>query len=448
MTWLALLACTAGTADSDSGTTPDSVTGTLTATPGTDMVTTATVTASLSEDRALSLICTGDGTHLVPETHRWSATGRDTSHTAALHGLLADTTYTCEAEGLDEVASVSFTTGSLPASLQTHQPSLETWEPDASVGWTLTTPTSFYDTNDHRDVYLVVLDMAGQVRWYVAAAGQGTVAFDYNVAEQAFWTGGGLTQVVPPITLELDGRVRHATTAQADHDVDWVGEHAWTLTNHISGTCIEQRRWSDNTVIDLLCTDELGLRGLNWNSLDVLEEPDGHAIYAGSAGSDTIVKVHFERRETVWVFGPGQDFSGQIDLSYTHDVNAFACDGYDVCLSFYDNGTDQGFSQAEVHGLDEAAMRTRSLQAWSEDGWYEPRLGGLQVLDGGNLLVGAGHLEEVAPGSNPTNLVEVADDGSVLWRVTIGPNTTGIYRARRVPACDLFHHTGYCPDPR
>jgi hypothetical protein len=42
--------------------------------------------------------------------------------------------------------------------------------------------------------------------------------------------------------------------------------------------------------------------------------------------------------------------------------------------------------------------------------------------------------------------VEVAPDDSVVWRLTVATDDIQVYRARRVAACDLFHHAGYCPE--
>ena len=69
----------------------------------------------------------------------------------------------------------------------------------------------------------------------------------------------------------------------------------------------------------------------------------------------------------------------------------------------------------------------------------------MQVLPEGNLLIGVGHLEINVPDSDPSQVIEVAQDDSVVWRLRIGPEDSAIYRARRVQPCDLFGHTGYCP---
>jgi hypothetical protein len=46
---------------------------------------------------------------------------------------------------------------------------------------------------------------------------------------------------------------------------------------------------------------------------------------------------------------------------------------------------------------------------------------------------------------NVSQLVEVASDDTVDWRLTVATSDISVYRSRRVQACDLFHHAGYCP---
>ncbi len=459
MMWLALLACTSldsgdsvsGDSVSDTSThltdsaTSSPVTGTLEVSLRAELVTEATITGTFEGGPPLTLSCQGAGDHQVPETHRWSTPDSAQTHTAILNGLLPETEYTCTADGLDNIEPVSFTTGPLPEDLQVHVMTLRTWDPGAETGWTLVNPFRFETLQRHREAYLVVLDMEGRVRWYYATNQDGIVAFDYNPAAEAFWTGGGLTDIYEPTAINLDATVRHVTSSKADHDVHWFGDDAWALVKHPAGTCIERRRWTDDTLVGSLCTHTLGLEDLHLNSLDVEAVDDGHVIYAGTATSNTIVKMHFEREELVWVFGPNHDFNGTIVVDYTHDVNMVPCTDHEVCISFYDNGDTAKHSEAEIFGLNESNRIAVQLRQWSEPGWFEPRMGGLQVLEGGNLLIGSGHLEMSVPDSSSTAVIEVDPDDNVVWRLEIAPDTSAIYRARRIAPCDLFGHTGYCP---
>ncbi len=461
MTLLALLACTGGTTgtvDTGTDTTPPTdpgtpsdtnpVAGAMTAELGTNMVTMARVSVVLDEAAQVTLDCVGAGTHQVPETHTAATDEAASESNLDLRGLLAETEYTCTARGMPNVPPVSFTTGSLPASLQTHVLTLEAWEDGAEIGWTLINPWTFLTLNDHHDAYLAVVDMEGRIRWYYPTDEDGIVAFDWHPESRAFWTGGGLTEIYEPTTVDLDGQVQHVTSTEADHDVDWYGDSAFALVAHPSGTCIEERTWADDTLGIRACTGDIdgSLVGYNMNSLTIVEVDDGHVAYTGSATDDRIVKVHLEKQALIWTYGPGHDFTGDIDYSYTHDVRVVPCDDYDVCLSYYDNGDVLQRSDAEIVGLDETAMAATMLREWNEPGWFEPRMGGLEVLEGGNLLIGAGHLELVEPDSDNSQVIEVAEDDSVVWRLRIDPDDSAIYRARRVGPCELFGHTGYCTD--
>ncbi len=370
MTWLLLFACTSdttGDSDSaeDSGTASASLTGTLVATPDLAMVTRAELTATVEPASSMVLTCEGAGEYQVPEVHRFTFESSSTTHTVMLEGLLAETEYTCSVEDQPLVLPVSFTTGSLPEDLAVHQLSLTAWEPSAQWGWTLINPYTIESMTSHIDAYAVVLDMEARVRWYYATESEGTVAFDFNADADAFWLGGGRNNVLEPLVLERDAGVRHKTSSQADHDVDWVGEDAWSLVDSRSGTCIERRSWADDTLLGSLCMEDLGLSGLQRNSLDVHPVSDGHVIYTGSGTSDMILKIHFERAEVLWTFGPGHDFP-DVESDYNHDVNAFDCEGYDVCLSFYDNGTaTEVNTSVQVYGLDESELVATPLRSWT-----------------------------------------------------------------------------------
>jgi len=455
---LILFACTAGSTSADSArdspigtaptdTAPVPLEGTLTVTPDPDMVTRVTVSAALTAPVSLVVACEGDGEHPVPETFRVAAAEASDQPTLSLDGLLAETTYTCSAESHPGVEPVTFTTGALPAGLLGHGVTLERWETGAETGWTLINPWTFVTLTQHEDAYLVVLDMAAQVRWYQASPGDGVATWDFNADAQAFWTGGGLRTESPATAIGIDGGQLHQTSSVADHDVDWVGEHAWTLIEEADGSCIEQRRWVDDALGARVCMAELGLDGLLLNSLDVVAVDDGHVVYAGSGSSAHIVQVHAEQASLGWVYGPLQDFSGHVDFTYTHDVNRVPCDDHDVCLAYYDNGAESRQSAIEIVGLDEDARTATLLRTWTESGWYEARLGGIQVLAGDHLLVGIGHVEQSSPDGGPTRVVEVDGEDAIVWQAELTPATSAIYRARRVGPCDLFSHTGYCPEP-
>jgi hypothetical protein len=161
-----------------------------------------------------------------------------------------------------------------------------------------------------------------------------------------------------------------------------------------------------------------------------------------SAG--VIYKLDRDAKEVVWRYSEGGDFNQDIPYDdWMHDIHVYDCDGYTECLLLYVNGDPD--SSARFVGIDESTMTATVLREWTEEGWAEPRMGGIQLV-GDHWLIDQAHLDVQSPDTDrPTNIVEVAPDDSVVWRLVVEPKEISLYRARRVDACGLFHHAGYCP---
>jgi len=446
---ITLLACPtptgldSGTRDSDTEET-EPLQGTLRVTPGVEMVTQAVLTAEFEVERDLELLCTSPVAGELPEQIRWSAESAAPPPPAPLRGLLAAPPYTCDVVGAE--LAIEFTTGPLPAALAAHRLTLETWEPEADLGWTLLAPFLFESADVQPDVFFVVVDMEGRVRWYVEPdEGDGVVAFDYNPEARQFWAGGGLKDSLPATSYDLDGHQTARLSTKADHDVDWFEDSAWSLLATRDTFCIEERAWATDEVQWTLCGDEVDQADFQLNSLDVRREGGDVVIYGGSASTRRIIKLHRDRRELLWQLSARGDFEGIGTLSFTHDVNGVDCDGYESCVLYYENGTEALGSAVRVWGLDETAGVATEVFSWTEEGWYEPRMGGAQLLDGGSVLVSRSHVESMVPGGPDTSIVEVSPDEEVLWKLVLSPVDRSTYRARRVDPCEIFDHAGYCP---
>ncbi len=146
------------------------------------------------------------------------------------------------------------------------------------------------------------------------------------------------------------------------------------------------------------------------------------------------------------MYKDGGDFKGDVPYSsWMHDIHVIDCAGYTECLVFYVNGTvEDPTTWIRQIGIDEDTMTATVVREWTEKGWEEPKLGGIDLV-GDHWLINEGHFIPEPLTDRPSQLVEVAADDSVVWRLTLGSNDIQIYRARRVAACDLFHHAGYCP---
>ncbi len=469
MTWFLILACTSSDTSTtgDSGTATDSasvtdsttggtdsgdtdtvqVSGALTGVAGTEPVTTAVVTATLDAEASLTLLCEGETDSSVPEILVWTSAAPATDHQAAIPGLLADTTYTCSAHGQPQVTTTTFTTGPIPQRILDHGIVLGSWDDSAELGWALLAPFQFVTSNSQAEIFLVVVDMAGQIRWYLEPGSpDGILAFDYNAEDRLFWAGGGLVTSHRPHRYDEMAATVDSVSTECDHDADWFGDSVYSFTRGTGKFCIEQRRWADDSLVWDVCGDELGYPDLKLNSLDVLEVDGSVRITAGSASDAIVVSIDRDSEQVMWEFTPTGDFNGVDTFSYNHDVNTMHCDGYDLCLMYLDNGKEVEHSQAILWGLDESTMTATKVRAWEDEGWYEERMGSVQVLEEGNWFVGRGHLEHLSPGGPASSVVEVDDAGDIVWQLDMGDPDRTTYRARKVPACDLFFHAGYCPE--
>jgi hypothetical protein len=160
-----------------------------------------------------------------------------------------------------------------------------------------------------------------------------------------------------------------------------------------------------------------------------------------------VYKLDRDAETVVWHLKHDGDFNE--DYPYPlmmHDIHVYDCPGYTECLLMYVNGAPE--SSARLVGIDETTMTATVVREWSEAGWEEPKMGGIQAIGdhlGGNWLVDEAHFELQSTNDRTTNIVEIAPDDSVVWRAAVSPIDISIYRTRRVDACVLFHHAGYCP---
>jgi len=162
-----------------------------------------------------------------------------------------------------------------------------------------------------------------------------------------------------------------------------------------------------------------------------------------------IYKLDYDKMEIVWQLKDGGDFTGDVEYPpWQHDLHVMDCPGYDECLLTYVNGVDTDkTTYARQIGIDETTMEATIVREWTEDGWEEPKIGGIDPFgdDGNRWLIAEGHFTAQPFNDRPSQLVELAPDDTVDWRLTVATTDIQVYRARRVAACDVFHHAGYCP---
>jgi hypothetical protein len=296
----------------------------------------------------------------------------------------------------------------------------------------------------------------GRVRWYIDWYGyDGDAAFEYDADVQEFYGGGGFFEIEPVTAWDMAGNeIFSWKDVAVDHDVDKFGDNYFTLTNDGLDHCIEEWDPKKTSVWSWCDSDESVLVDSFANSLAIHETAKGTFLYATMQIKGIIYKLDYDSGDIVWQLDDGLDFTTDKDFPWApwmHDLRVMDCPDYDECLLVYVNGVDADpTTWIRKIGIDESTMEATVVREWTEKGWYEPKLGGIDYWtdSSGNerWLIAQGHfVADPLPKSRASQLVEVAADDTVDWRLAVATDDIQVYRARRVAACDVFHHAGYCP---
>jgi hypothetical protein len=378
-------------------------------------------------------------------------------HTMVIAGLLAATTYTCEVKNGEQVlGTFEVTTDPIPKAVDFVHPTVEFDDPTAfEPGWTLYTPTQhdlvtgapFAGAN-------LVVDSLGRIRWYKdTSAFDGHSMFEYDVASKEFYAGGGAVDIEPITVWDTQGDtvLEWSDDIIPDHDLERFGDTFYMITQADDGPggnhCLAQYDWK-GTVIWQWCTDEEPLildSAANSMAMKVTPEGDTY-LYATMQIKGVIYNLNQATKEVVSDQSEDGDFTGNVTYpAWVHDLRVIDCDGYDECLLMYVNGTEEDPETfIRQVGIDETAMTATVVREWTEKGWQETKMGGIDPV-GDNWLVCEGHFLAEPLTKRLSQIAEVAPDDSVVWRLTAATDDIQMYRARRVNACDLFRHAGYCP---
>lgn len=129
----------------------------------------------------------------------------------------------------------------------------------------------------------------------------------------------------------------------------------------------------------------------------------------------------------------GEGFIGQHDPSFAGRL-----------VLLLDNGkTARPYSRAVEYRLprapDEDGARVAEVtRQWTEPGWYEPAMGGVRRLDGGDWLIARSHCANCG-GVDPDAVSGVVrvdpDTGEVKWRVDLPDRRVTVYRVRALDPC-------------
>jgi hypothetical protein len=189
------------------------------------------------------------------------------------------------------------------------------------------------------------------------------------------------------------------------------------------------------------------------NAVDYVSDDDGEALLLSLSGTDQLVRLDMDSGELAWRLGAGGDFALLDEAGAPIEggwFNGQHGPHWDLPLvTLYDNrGLGQQSRALQLH-LDTEAMTARIVWQWTEEGWYETVWGGVDVLEGGSVLIARGHCSfcPTADISLPTEVTEVdpATD-AVLWRLVFPTREDGLYRAERLAGCAIFANAAYCPE--
>ena len=481
---LAMLACSGGdskdtstSADTDTDTDADTDADTDTDTDtDAERIEDLTVVAgpivhatdlqiTVGRDVTLTVDCEADTTGTWPEVHAVGPIEAAASEVAtlALSGLLADTNYDCVVTAGDDdgedTQQVTVVTEPLPESLEGFELSIEEMDTDAiDPGYILVNAFEVATSDYLPPQAVLAFDRDGQVRWYmlIDEGHDGGINAEYRADEGVFYMGGGLHLGIAPTIATPQGEVlvEHADySTRIHHDIKWIEDSMFLLTwgPGEDSICVEERdAWGDVSIATW-CTDDdpdtfASDPSTRANSLVVRDEDTGRKVYVNLSDRQHIFKLDWDSHSIDWNLGPGLDFLGDNgSLSYLlHDLQVVDCETYDLCLLYYDNGIPQQQSKAVMLSMDEVNGFFRVDREWEQSDWYEAHWGGMELLANGNWLIGIGHNETEHPDSHDSQVVEVDPGDNVVWRAHLGPDSTAIYRARFVDACDVFTNTGQC----
>lgn len=405
-----------------------------------------------------------------------------------LYGLLADLTYACEAratgvDGGSSVVAFELPIGSLPASLR---PFVVVGDPDATLGaWTLLNlfDNEFAAVLDH---FLVVVDPEGRVRWYHGLGTTPSSDLDFRwLGDGTFLYGGAFG--INPTLVGLDGGVRWVAGDpsgggvwhhHAERDVDgtvlgmgtaitsdgsaWMGftvDRVDPASNTIAWSWSSQQGYDAGS----LPAGTTTLDPYHLNSLSVLpDDPTG--VWLSLRAMSQVVRLDTATGELGHAFGPGTDVvlldeEGEVSDDWFYQPHAPELtrnpDGT-LTVLLHDNGVGRpgsDYSRAAEYLVNLEARTARLTWSWTEEGWYELIWGDADRLvqgDEEHVLVAKGHCASCpAPTDDETEVIEVdRATGEAVWRLRSELPFAGLYRADRVPSCELFAHAGYCPDVR
>lgn len=393
-----------------------------------------------------------------------------------LAGLRNDTTWTCSVDVDDgkRVRTYEIAVEAGPVPLGVGGYDVEGATDPAGV----TLLTEFDHDRGHPNMRTVIVDGRGRARWYRFTDHEVVAGLDGTVTSSGYvLTGGGPDQ--PPTWYDPLGDVAFALgeppiPGSYHHHVEPFGDGVVAMVNApntrpdgtpftglaviwFGPTGAAEWTWNSQQAVDA-GTLVVGPAQdpFHANSVTLLDDPEGPAAWVSLYSARALIRVDRDTGEITHRLGPGGDFSLRDEAGAALPDDAWFVGQHDPEFAWprvvlYDNGLDAERSRVLELELDLAARTATRRFEWTEPGWFEPLFGDADRVHDGRILVTRGRCWSPACGVDGldegriSDVVEVATDGSVPWRL-IGPDSNrGLYRAERVDPCLLWNDPAICP---
>jgi hypothetical protein len=246
-------------------------------------------------------------------------------------------------------------------------------------------------------------------------------------------------------------------------DNEWVGVgvELWSPEQGVLWS------WSTQPLIDagvMEEPDEEARTPYTANAVVLVDDPLGQGVWVSSYSRQELWRIDRLTGDPTHLLGPGVGFTvedregnvlGREELPHTQHDPQFTSGplGPHTRVLLYDNGLHRPggeYSRVVEYDLDLEREVMIRLWSWTEPGWFDPTMGGVQRLPEDHVLVAQGFNENRSPGSlDSSSLVELgplpgSGERQVVWRLDLQDQAWPIYRAERVDGCAVFGNLGQC----
>ncbi|MCA9490173.1 MAG: hypothetical protein KC621_09620, partial [Myxococcales bacterium] len=470
-------------ADTDTGSTSTGDTGTDACAPDPTLSVTAStspgplpnqllVTVDTSAAATIAVVCVNDGD--ATDAHLLESTTPATHHELKLMGLLSASEYTCKAAATCPTTGLAAATVHASTSAPPIQFAVLDVDVDPQLGMTGAYTMAPWQPNVLSRGYIVVWGPDGRARWWYRL--EEGVGIDIEAlldpgATTVVYGGGDNPAGAPSIVDLWDGLIYKATMPvwgqdQYTHDTKRIwdgrilslqyvpnsrGTRSWLgfgVRLHDPATGVIDWEFASQRYVDEGILPPGNGEPYHANWIDYIDTPSGPVLYVSLYQLQHIMAIDGVTGDLLWDLHAGAgwtvlDENGNPlpDGDLPQGQHGLEVDG-DV-LWVYDNGTNRLHSRAEKWRIDGVNQIATREWMWTEQGWFEPILGDIDILANGDRAL----ITQATIGCcfHPTDFVEVElSSGRVASRMSMPADAMVGYRSQRYDGCDMFANIGLC----